>query len=255
MSTYFLTDSHLGAGADSLERERQMVRFLDSILPDCERLILLGDIFEFWFSYKYVVPKGHVRILGKLAEMIDRGIEIHYFIGNHDMWLFDYLEKEIGLTMHSDPIDMEIDGRMFHIGHGDGMGYKLTQNRHEKKYIKLKRMFRCRFNQKLFAMVNPRIGIGIALRWSNSSRKSHGDKYNHYLGDEKEGIVLHCKEKLKEARFDYFVFGHRHLAMTMPLEIENRRSVYINVGDWIDHRNYAVFDGKEVTILDYSEDI
>lgn len=251
MKTYFLTDSHFGAGQDSLQREREMVAFLDSIAQDCERLILLGDIFEFWFTYKYVVPKGHVRILGKLAEMVDNGVEVHYFIGNHDMWIFDYLEKEIGLIMHADPCDMLIHGKRFHVGHGDGAGYQRTRNRHEKKYMTLKRIFRCRFNQRLFSIVNPHIGFAIAMRWSDSSRRSHGDKYNHYLGDEYEGIVLHCQEYLEQKECDFFVFGHRHLAMTKEITYAERQALYLNVGDWIDHRDYAVFDGEKMTACRY----
>ena len=248
MSTYFLSDSHLGAGPDSLMREKQLVAFLDSIEPDCERLILLGDIFEFWFSYKYLVPKGHVRLLGKLASMVDQGIEVHYFIGNHDMWLFDYLQQELGVIMHTEACDMVLNGKRFRIGHGDGEGHKRTHNKHEKKYIHLKRIFRCRLNQHLFSIVNPLIGMGIALRWSDNSRKGHGDKYNHYLGDENEGIVLHCQECLERQDYDYFIFGHRHLAMTMELTHANRKALYINAGDWMDHRDYVRFDGEAVTL-------
>lgn len=251
MSTYFISDSHFGAGSDSLLREKELVAFLDSIEADCSRLIFLGDIFDFWFTYKYVVPKGHVRILGKLASMVDRGIEVHYFIGNHDMWLFDYLEKEIGLIVHPDPCNMTIDGKLFHLGHGDGLAHDITKNAHEKRYIWLKRLFRCRFNQKLFALINPLIGVGIALRWSDSSRKSHGHKFDHYLGDEKEGIVLHCRRQLGTADYDYFVFGHRHMVLEKEITFGSRKATYYNVGDWIDHRNYAKFDGTTFSLCNY----
>ena len=251
MSTYFLSDSHLGAGSDSLLRERQLVAFLHSIEPDCERLVLLGDIFEFWFSYRHVVPKGHVRLLGALAEMVDRGVEVHYFIGNHDMWIFDYLEKEIGIIMHSEACDMVLNGKRFRMGHGDGEGHKLTRNKHEKHYIHLKRIFRCRFNQRLFGLVNPLIGMSIALRWSDNSRQSHGDKFNHYLGDAYEGIVIHAQECLSHQDYDYFVFGHRHLAMTKEIIHSDRKALYVNVGDWIDHRDYARFDGTCLTLHQY----
>lgn len=251
MSTYFITDSHLGAGSDSMERERQLVQFLCDIEPDCERLILLGDIFEFWFSYKYVVPKGHVRLLGQLAGMVDRGVEVHYFLGNHDMWLFDYLTKEIGLIMHEDACDITLDGKQFHLGHGDGLGYKLTENAHEKRYIHLKRIFRNRICQKAFAWIPPRLGMWIALGWSQHSRKGHSDKFNHYLGDSHEGITLHCRQLLRQRDYDFFVFGHRHLAMEMELDEEGRKARYVNVGDWIEHRDYAVFDGTEVVLRQY----
>lgn len=250
--TYFITDAHLGAGADSLQRERELVQFLSSIEGDCERLVLLGDMFEFWFSYRYVVPKGHVRLLGKLADMVDKGIEVHYFIGNHDMWLFDYLEQEIGLTMHPDACDMELNGKRFHIGHGDGLGYRQTQNQHEKHYIHLKRLFRNHLCQRLFAWIPPRLGMWVALKWSAASRKGHGEKFNHYLGDECEGIVLHCHEQLRRQPYDHFVFGHRHLALQMKIQEESRpAALYTNVGDWIEHRDYARFDGEQVALHQY----
>lgn len=248
MSTYFVTDAHLGSGADSRQRERELVNFLSSVEADCDRLILLGDIFDFWFTYKYVVPKGFVRLLGKLADMVDKGIEVHYFIGNHDMWMFDYLEKEIGIFMHDEPCDMTIDGKLFHMGHGDGLCGRKTHNRHDKHYLVLKAIFRCRLNQRLFSWVNPRISFGIACGWSDSSRKSHGTKYDHYLGDQSEGIVLHCRQKIKERPYDYFVFGHRHL----PMEMDVETAKYINAGDWIGHRNYVRFDGSEAKLLEYT---
>lgn len=247
MSTYFLTDSHLGNGADSAQREKDLVAFLDSIENDCERLILLGDMFDFWFSYKYVVPRGYIRLLGKLAQMADKGVEIHYFIGNHDMWMFDYLEKEIGIIMHSDPVEMTLGGKRFLIGHGDGVGGL------DKYYLMLRRIFRCRFNQRLFAIMNPGVGFRIALRWSNSSRRSHGRKYEEYLGDGKEDIVVFCHKQLRLKDYDYFVFGHRHLPINKVIEepacacgqqTEDRKATYVNVGNWIDRRDYAVFDGS-----------
>lgn len=248
MSTYFITDSHLGSGADSPQRERDLVAFLKSIEDDCEKLFLLGDMFDFWFTYKHVVPRGHVRLLGQLALMADKGIEIHYFIGNHDMWLFDYLEKEIGLIMHTDPEALDLGGKRFFIGHGDGIG------KTDRHYLFLKTMFRCRFNQKLFAFFHPWIGFSIALRWSNSSRRSHGRKYEVYLGDEREDIVIFIKKKLKEEPYDYFVFGHRHLPLDMELGDTNsgNSARYINVGNWIDRRTYARFDGMELQLLEYS---
>lgn len=260
MSTYFITDVHLGSGSDSAQRERDLVAFLNAIEPTAERLILLGDIFDFWFSYKYVVPRGYVRLLGKLAQMADAGVEIHYFIGNHDMWIFDYFQKEIGIIMHNAPLEMSIEGKQFLMGHGDGLGGI------DKSYNLLKRIFRGKCNQKLFSIVNPLIGFGIAECWSESSRQSHNEKYMNYLGDENEGIVIFCQKELQQKPYDYFVFGHRHLAMqktlTVPLaeapitgqndlSAASRTAQYVNVGDWIAHRNYAVFDGHTLQLQSF----
>lgn len=244
MNTYFITDAHLGSIDDQGQRERDLVAFLDRIKVDCERLVLLGDMFDFWFTYKYVVPKGQVRFLGKLAELADRGIEIHYFIGNHDMWLFDYLSEEIGVIMHEEPCEMTLGDKRFFIGHGDGLGGNETSEKHDRNYLRLKKIFRCRFNQQLFSWVNPRIGFSLARKWSAHSRKSHFNKLNHYLGDDKEGIVIHCKKLQSEKHFDYFVFGHRHLALEMPIG----DATYINVGDWLENRDYAVFDGNTLQL-------
>lgn len=247
MSSYFITDAHLGSGTDSLQREKDLVRWLDTIKPDAERVILLGDIFDFWFTYKHAVPRGYVRLLGKIAEMSDQGVEFHFFIGNHDMWLFDYLEKEIGVTMHQEPELMEIDGKLFLLGHGDGLWDK------DHKYNFIKRIFRCRFNQWLFAGVHPNIGFPIANRWSNSSRKKHSLKCNGYLGDDKEGIYIYCKRQQEERiaqglrPIDFFLFGHRHTPVTRPLG----DATYINVGNWIENRDYALFDGKTCKLTSF----
>lgn len=249
MKTYFLSDAHLGAGNDSLQRERELVAFLDAIRPDCARLVLLGDMFDFWFSYRHVVPRGFSRFIGKLAQMADEGVEIHYFIGNHDMWVFDYFANEVGCIMHPNPAPLTIDGKVFQIGHGDGLGHL------DKKYDFLKRVFRCRFNQRLFAFFHPYMGFSIAEAWSEHSRKQHKVKFFQYMGDDKEGIVLWAKQQLATQDCDFFVFGHRHLPMMKWLNVntaqgQHRQALYVNVGEWIDHRNYACFDGKELWLYD-----
>lgn len=245
--TFFVTDAHLGSGADSRQREADLVRWLDTIEPEAKRVVMLGDIFDFWFTYKNAVPRGYVRLLGKMAQMADSGVEFHFFIGNHDMWLFDYLEKEIGVTMHNDPETMELEGKRFLIGHGDGMDAK------DHKYNFIKRVFRCRFNQWLFAGVHPNIGFPIANSWSGSSRKKHSSNDYGYRGDDKEGIYLYCKKMQQQKLdagvqpYDYFLFGHRHTPVVRPLGA----ATYINVGNWIDHRDYAVFDGEEVMLTSF----
>lgn len=238
--TFFITDAHLGSGDDSRQRELDMVRWLQTIAPEAKRVIMLGDIFDFWFTYKQAVPRGFVRLMGTMAEMADRGIEFHFFIGNHDMWMFDYLEKEIGAVMYSEPTAMELEGKRFLLGHGDGMGNQ------DKSYNFLKWVFRNRFNQWLFAGIHPNIGFPIANRWSDSSRRKHSAADNGYLGDDREGIFLYCQKKQQEKLdagvqpYDYFLFGHRHTPIVRPLGT----ATYINVGNWIQNRDYAVFDGE-----------
>ena len=238
---YFISDAHLGSGADSRDRERQLCRWLDSIKDDCKMLVLLGDIFDFWFTYRYTVPRGHTRLLGKLAELADRGVELHFFIGNHDMWLFDYLEQEMGAVMHDDPEVMVIDGKRFLIGHGDGQGHL------DRHYDLLRRVFRSRLNQRLFALLPPSWTFPIANRWSESNKRRHAREDTlHYLGDEREGIVRYCKERMAQEHLDYCVFGHRHTPLVRELKVDggaaaNQSTVYVNTGDWLFNRNYAVY--------------
>ncbi len=201
---------------------------------------MLGDIFDFWFTYKNAVPRGFIRLLGKMAEMADSGVEFHFFIGNHDMWMFDYLEKEIGAVMYNEPTAMELEGKRFLVGHGDGLW------KGDHKYNCLKRVFRGRLNQWLFAGIHPNIGFPIANRWSDSSRRKHSLKDLGYLGDDREGIYIYCKQMQQQKLdagvqpYDFFLFGHRHTPVVRPLGT----ATYINVGNWIEHRDYAVFDGE-----------
>ena len=239
---YFITDAHLGSGADSRQREQELCQFLDSIAEEVESLVLLGDLFDFWFSYHWVVPRGHVRLLGKLAQLSDQGVKIHYFIGNHDMWMFDYLEKEIGCTMYDDPAVLTFGDKRFLLGHGDGLGHL------DRHYDFLRRIFRSRVNQCLFSLLPERLTFGIATRWSDSSKDKHDPENLQFLGEEREGIVLYCKERLQHEEIDYCVFGHRHTPVVHNLE----SSIYVNVGDWFLHRNYACFDGQQLTLNDYT---
>ena len=247
---YFVSDAHLGSGSDSLQRERDLCRFLDGIRHDCRCLFLLGDMFDFWFTYRYTVPRGHTRLLGKLAELADDGVEMHFFIGNHDMWLFDYLEKEMGVVMHDDPEVMVIDGCRFLIGHGDGQGHL------DKNYDLLRRVFRSRLNQRLFALLPPSWTFPIANRWSDDNKDKHArQNIQHYLGDEREGIVRYCKERMEKDKLDYCVFGHRHTPMIMELRAPNSevRTLYVNTGDWLGNSSYAVFNpaDKSLKLFDY----
>lgn len=238
---YFASDFHLGIDArlPSRERERQIVRWLDSIREDARQIFLVGDLFDFWFEYNTVVPKGYVRLLGKLAELCDSGIEIHYFTGNHDMWMFRYFEEELGIPTHRKPIIREFNGKTFFIGHGDGLGPG------DHGYKMLKRVFASPVSQWLFERLHPNFGIRLAGFWSGRSRR-RDPAAGRFLGAEKEWLIAYCNRKLEKLAVDYFVFGHRHLPIDHTLK--NDRSRYINLGDWMYYNSYAVFDGEELEL-------
>ncbi|MGI8892909.1 MAG: UDP-2,3-diacylglucosamine diphosphatase [Bacteroidia bacterium] len=240
---YFASDFHLGSPDEeqSRKREKLIVRWLDEIKRDAEELYLMGDVFDFWFEYKTVVPRGYVRLLGKLAELSDAGIKIHYFTGNHDMWVFDYLPKEIGATLYRKPVQREINGKKFYLAHGDGLGPG------DKGYKFIKKVFTNKFSQWLFARLHPNLGIGMANYWSRKSRVATQLEEEQFLGDDKEWLVMYSKEILAGEHFDYLIFGHRHL----PLDIKINSSRYINLGDWFRYNSYAVFDGVELELKYY----
>lgn len=249
-SIYFISDAHLGSGNSSLQREKELCALLDEAKASAHTVVLLGDIFDFWFSYKYVVPRGHIRLLGKLAELADAGITIHYFIGNHDMWMFDYLSNEIGAIMHDDPDVLVFDGKRFLIGHGDGLGHL------DKHYDFLRSIFRSHINQRLFALLPEWMTFGIATRWSDSNKEKHKREDLSFKGESGEGIILYCKEHLAHDSVDYCVFGHRHTPLSMYLSGQptDHPVQYVNVGDWFQNRTYAVFhDGTlELKIISKS---
>jgi UDP-2,3-diacylglucosamine hydrolase len=234
---YFLSDFHLGApdAKSSLVREKKIIAFLDEIKKDAERIFILGDLFDFWFEYKKVVPKGYVRILGKLAEITDSGIPIDFFVGNHDMWMKDYFQQELNIPVFYEPQTYVLNEKKFMIGHGDGLG----PGDHGYKFIK--KLFRNKIAQSLFGILPPVIGIGLANYFSKTSRAKTGQSDEIFEGEEKEWLVSYCREILKSEQYDYFVFGHRHL----PLDIKlNEQSTYINLGDWIKYDSYAVLEEK-----------
>jgi UDP-2,3-diacylglucosamine hydrolase len=238
---YFASDHHLGAPdrETSLARERLFVNWLDEIKPKATALFVLGDLFDVWFEYKHVVPKGYVRVLGKLAEFADAGITVHYFVGNHDMWMVDYLEKEIGAKVYFHPEVMEIEAKRFFIGHGDGLGPK------DKGYKRMKKIFRNPYLQWLYRWLHPDLGIPIARFFSTKNKLNSSSQDIKFKGVNNEWLVQYAKRKLKSEYYDYFIFGHRHL----PLEISLKdKSLYINLGDWITHYTYGVFDGKNLSL-------
>ncbi|MFM2136124.1 MAG: hypothetical protein RL021_1524 [Bacteroidota bacterium] len=239
---YFASDFHLGApDADSSrERERRVIDWLETIFPTTQELYLLGDVFDFWFEYSTVVPRGHVRLLAAIARFTDAGIPVHYFTGNHDMWTFDYLEKEIGVKVYRQPIEAEYNSKRFYIGHGDGLGPG------DYGYKFIKKVFASKVCQWLFARLHPNLGIGVANYFSRRSRIATGTTDERFLGEEKEWLVIHSKELLKKNHYDYLVFGHRHLPLDLSI---NGTSRYINIGDWIRYDSYGVFDGETFRLV------
>ncbi len=242
---YFISDSHLGVPdyKSSLEREKLMVKWLDAVKNDASEIYLLGDIFDFWFEYKTVVPKGYVRLLGKLAEISDAGIKLNYFTGNHDMWIYDYFEKELNATIYKEPIQKKYGDFKFYIGHGDGLG----PDDHGYKFIK--KVFSNQFNQWLFARLHPNFGINLALYFSRKSRIANGNTDEVFLGEEKERLIVYAKEILQKEHFDFFIFGHRHLPLDIKIANNSR---YLNIGDWVKSFSYIVFDGEKLELKYFS---
>lgn len=242
IKTYFASDFHLGAPGQlpSRDRERQIVRWLDSIAPDAAALYLVGDVFDYWFEYGRVVPKGFVRLLGKLAELRDGGLPIYFFTGNHDMWMFHYLETELGIPVYRQPVLHQIGGRQFFIGHGDGLGpgdygYKLI------KYLFAHPTCRWCFRQ-----IHPDAGLWLMKTFSGTSRLANPSD-DAFLGEARERLIQFCNHYLRQSpQVDYFIFGHRHLPIDFTLS--NRSSRYVNLGDWLVFNSYAVFDGQQLEL-------
>ena len=241
--TYFASDFHLGSPTyeKSRQREALVVNWLNEVAKDAQAIYLVGDIFDFWFEYKNTIPKGHIRFIGKIAELVDKGIEIHMFTGNHDMWMFDYFEKELGIKIIREPINKEINGKKFHIGHGDGLGPG------DYSYKFIKKFFSSKICQWFFKRVHPNLGVSVANAWSNRSREKEGELV--FLGPEKEWLIQYCKEILEKKHFDFFIFGHRHI----PIDYDFPNGAkYINLGDWINHFTYAELDGESLNLKKYN---
>lgn len=238
---FFLSDFHLGApdASSSLVREKRVVAFLDSIKAEACAVFVVGDAFDFWYEYRKVVPKGFVRLLGKLAELTDAGIPVHFFVGNHDMWMKDYFSAELNIPVFFEPRTYVFNDRKFLIGHGDGLG----PGDHGYKF--LKKIFRNPLCQWLFGILPPVVGMGLAQISSQRSRAVTGDNDGVFLGADKEWLIQYCRERLSQEKFDYLVFGHRHLPIDFTLTADSR---YINLGDWIRYYTYAVFDGQQMQL-------
>ena len=238
---YFSSDNHLGAPnhKNSLVREKRFIRWLDSIKEDASAIFLLGDLFDFWFEYKKVVPKGFVRILGKLAEISDAGIPLYFFVGNHDMWMDGYFENELNIQVFDKPKKFIINKKHFLIGHGDGLGPG------DKGFKRMKKVFKNSFSKFLFRWIHPDIGVRFAQYLSTKNKLLSGTDDIEYKGEENEWLVQYCKKIILKEKFEFFIFGHRHL----PLDINiSQSSRYINLGDWISYFSYAVFDGIDLEL-------
>lgn len=243
---YFASDFHLGAGSPEqrMLTEKKVVRWLDSIKQDAFAIYLLGDMFDFWFEYKQAIPKGFIRFQGKLAEIRDSGIAVTFFTGNHDMWLFDYFPKELGIPVIREPQSLNINGKDFFIGHGDGLGPG------DFTYKILKKIFSNKLCQWAFASLHPNLGIGIANYWSKKSRIGSEKNQDIYLGED-EWLLVYSREQEKIKHHDFYIFGHRHL----PLELEvSKNSRYINLGEWVKNFTYASFDGVNLKLKSFAED-
>jgi UDP-2,3-diacylglucosamine hydrolase len=242
---YFASDNHLGAPTSQLSqpREKKFVRWLESLRKDAAAIFLLGDLFDFWFEYKTVVPKGFTRTLGKLAEITDSGIPVYYFVGNHDLWMNGYFEEELNIPVYHQPQIFEIGGKKFLIGHGDGLGPG------DKGFKRMKKVFTNPASQWLFRWLHPDFGVRMAQYFSVRNRMISGEEDVQFLGEDKEWLVQYAKKKLEKEHFDYFIFGHRHLPLNIALPGESR---YINLGDWIGYFSYGVFDGNALK-LEYFE--
>lgn len=243
---FFLSDFHLGApdSVTSLQREKLIVKFLDEIKHEADTIFIVGDVFDFWYEYKKVVPRGYVRLLGKLAELTDAGIAVNFFVGNHDMWMKNYFIKELNVPVYYEPKEFKFNQKQFLIGHGDGIGPG------DHGYKTLKKIFRNPVCQWMFGILPPVAGMGLANYFSRKSRVAAGNhREERFYGEDKEWLLLYSKEILQKKNIDFFVFGHRHLPIDFRL---SKTSRYINLGDWINYCTYAVFDGDDMQLLSYT---
>ncbi len=242
---YFASDQHFGAPtvSESKVREAKFINWLDHIKKDAAELFLLGDLFDFWFEYKTVVPKGFVRVLGKLAELRDVGITIHFFVGNHDLWMRDYFETELGIKVYYKPAVFTFNDKTFYIAHGDGLGPG------DKGYKRMKKVFANPFSKWLYRWLHPDIGLRLGQYLSTQNKLISGEEDVVFLGHDKEWLVQHSHELLNKMHYDYFVFGHRHLPMEIKL---NDKSTYVNLGDWVSHFTYAVFENGKLSLKNFN---
>ena len=237
---FFASDFHLGLKSDlpPVEREKKVVSWLNSIASGAEEIFLVGDIFDFWWEYRLVVPRGFTRFLGTIASITDQGIRVHFFTGNHDMWIRDYLAKECGMILHTGPFITTFNGKKFLIAHGEGLGLRNPLDRI------LFAMFRNKLLRVLYSAIHPSIGVGIGHSWSLNSRLAKGISQD-FLGEEREDLIRYARNFPAEEKIDYFIFGHRHLVKTIRL---NNGAEIIFLGDWIKNASYAEWDGDTLSL-------
>lgn len=242
---YFVSDVHLGAPAlnNNRERERLFAQWLDFIKDDVSELYLMGDIFDFWFEYRKVVPRGFTRILGRLSDLSDSGVSIHFFAGNHDLWIFDYLPGEVGLEVHANELVTDIYGKRFYLAHGDGL------DPDDKGYLILKKIFSSKSLQWIFARLHPNFAFHIAHRWSKSSRLSKMDRKKDFDATN-ENMFKFARNYLEKEKIDFFIFGHRH--RMADLKVKNNARLIL-LGDWITNFSYGVFDGEKLSLVKFKE--
>lgn len=249
-SVFFISDAHLGSWGIEHGRmqERRLVRFLDSIKHRASAVYLLGDMFDFWYEWRYAIPKGYTRFLGKLSELTDMGVEVHYFTGNHDIWMYGYLESECGVILHREPLTTEIYDKVFFLAHGDGLGDP------DKKFKFIRTVFHNRLCQRMFSMLHPRWSIWFGQTWARHSRMKRIDgKEPPYQGENKEHLVLFAKDYMKtHQNVDYYIFGHRHIELDLMLSKNVRMMI---LGDWVSQFTYAVFDGEHMYLGEYEEGV
>ncbi|MEA3447897.1 MAG: UDP-2,3-diacylglucosamine diphosphatase [Bacteroidota bacterium] len=240
---YFLSDAHLGSPdyASSLKREKLLVQWLEEKSADAEAIYLVGDIFDFWYEYKHVVPRGFTRLFGTIAKLTDKGLPVYFFTGNHDIWVFGYLQQELGVKVIRNALETELHGKRFFIAHGDGLGP------YDKKYNFLKKIFTSKFLQWCFSRIHPNFSVALANKWSKYSRGNH--KYPKDLDFEDEWLVKYARDVMKEKAIDYFVFGHRHIPIVQKLD---KDTTFINLGDWLFNFTYGEFDGDRFKLKHYN---
>ncbi len=237
---YFASDFHLGSPdlEKSLVREKKVIRWLEHIRNDAHSIYILGDIFDFWFEYKQAVPKGYTRLLGTVSSLCDSGIEVIFFTGNHDLWMFDYLKKECGVTIYKKPISVWLNDMKIMIGHGDGLGPG------DRQYKLVKKIFENKVLQWFFRWIHPDLGIPLADMLSRSSREKNRKKDSEFLG-EKEWLIRYCRDIEQKDHHDLYIFGHRHFPVDMMLTESSR---YINLGDWMDYFTFASIKNHEIKL-------
>lgn len=240
---YFASDFHLGAPdyESSRKREDKLIRWLNEVQKDAAAIFLLGDVFDFWYEYKKVIPKGFVRFQAKLAELTDAGIPVAIFTGNHDMWMNDYLSIELGVSIHHEPAKLLVGDSKLLIGHGDGLGPG------DRKYKLLKKLFKNKAARWAFSRLHPNLAFGLAHSWSKNSRINTSE-YENESFEEDEFLYQYCKDIEQNEHFDYYLFGHRHIHLNMEIGTSSR---YINLGEWVNNSRYATFSNGNLELIDF----